>query len=738
MRNHFLIFWVVTICFVPRPASSGELQDRLSRSLSAFDTGNVPTGILYDRVLPLSGIDRYDGRLSAPPITPATWRQVHHELLRASLVDRNWLRPRALFDSARPEIRDGVTPIALMNVRYDRIRADAFTDGTLVMREGRVAVTGAKPLDGRRAFAVVALRDYTYRGKRVQFEIGKQWYVSNDVDPAALQVDFDDGLGFRASGFDQRHSVSYETPGDKIVRVRSLDPAGNVLYGSFGFRVLALATPLPHDTLQITASIPYNAQFGTGEAYVYLADSTGSVTNPVIVVEGFDIEDNMNWDELYALLNKEQLVEDLRAEGYDAIVLNFTEATDPIQSNAFVVIELIEQVQALIAPEQDIVVAGASMGGLNVRYALAYMETNAINHRVRTYISFDSPHRGANIPLGMQYWLDFFKDNSADAEFLLGRLDTPAARQMLVYHHTTPPGTSGAADPLRASLLADFSAVGNYPSESRNAAIANGSGTGANQGFAAGAQIIRWDYSSFLVDVIGNVWAVPDASPTTIFDGKLDIILLPAETQTVSVSATLPYDNAPGGFRGSMKQMDETDAPFGDIVALYDDHCFIPTISALDINTTDLYYDIDGDPVLVDNTPFDAVYFPSENQEHVDITAENEEWFKYEVRFDSTLVAADRPVPRGTPWLFQNTPNPFNPTTTIRFSIPSDAHVTLSVFSVTGQRVATLVDAMLPAGPGEIVWDGENSAGHEMSSGVYFYRLRADGWTDTRKMVLLK
>jgi hypothetical protein len=61
-----------------------------------------------------------------------------------------------------------------------------------------------------------------------------------------------------------------------------------------------------------------------------------------VVVEGFDLDNSMNWDELYALLNQQNLLEDLRADGYDAVVLNFSDATDYLQRNAFVLVDLLQ------------------------------------------------------------------------------------------------------------------------------------------------------------------------------------------------------------------------------------------------------------------------------------------------------------------------------------------------------------------------------------------------------------
>jgi hypothetical protein len=88
--------------------------------------------------------------------------------------------------------------------------------------------------------------------------------------------------------------------------------------------------------------------------------------------------------------------------------------------------------------------------------------------------------------------------------------------------------------------------------------------------------------------------------------------------------------------------------------------------------------------------------------------------------------------------LSQNYPNPFNPQTTIAFSIRSRGAVSVKVYNVGGERVRTLVDEERAAGSHAVVWDGRNSAGSPVSSGVYFYRLETPGFQQTRKMVLLK
>ena len=88
--------------------------------------------------------------------------------------------------------------------------------------------------------------------------------------------------------------------------------------------------------------------------------------------------------------------------------------------------------------------------------------------------------------------------------------------------------------------------------------------------------------------------------------------------------------------------------------------------------------------------------------------------------------------------LGQNFPNPFNPTTTIAFELKVPTRVTLRVYDVTGRLVTTLLDEERPAGDNFVPWDGRNSTGNNVGSGVYFYALQTERRTFSRKMVLIK
>lgn len=94
-------------------------------------------------------------------------------------------------------------------------------------------------------------------------------------------------------------------------------------------------------------------------------------------------------------------------------------------------------------------------------------------------------------------------------------------------------------------------------------------------------------------------------------------------------------------------------------------------------------------------------------------------------------------VPNGF-GLDQNYPNPFNPTTTISYSLSSASKVQLKIYNALGQEIRILVDARQPTGTHRVEWDGRDSNGKLAASGLYLYRLKADSFVETRKMILIR
>ena len=89
-------------------------------------------------------------------------------------------------------------------------------------------------------------------------------------------------------------------------------------------------------------------------------------------------------------------------------------------------------------------------------------------------------------------------------------------------------------------------------------------------------------------------------------------------------------------------------------------------------------------------------------------------------------------------FLFNNYPNPFNPSTIISYNLPKDSHVNISIFDVLGRKVKTLTNQHMKAGKNKVQWNGENDHGKLLAGGVYIYKIISGGYNQSKKMILVK
>jgi hypothetical protein len=101
-------------------------------------------------------------------------------------------------------------------------------------------------------------------------------------------------------------------------------------------------------------------------------------------------------------------------------------------------------------------------------------------------------------------------------------------------------------------------------------------------------------------------------------------------------------------------------------------------------------------------------------------------------RYVTSAGTEESPVPAEF-FLWQNFPNPFNPSTTIRYALPNTSYVTLTVYNTLGQQVALPQNGEQEAGHHEVKFDGRN-----LASGVYFYRIRAGDFVETKRLLLMR
>ncbi len=142
-----------------------------------------------------------------------------------------------------------------------------------------------------------------------------------------------------------------------------------------------------------------------------------------------------------------------------------------------------------------------------------------------------------------------------------------------------------------------------------------------------------------------------------------------------------------------------------------------------------------GETVRIEGLTAEEISYLEEIMADLDLTEEQEAAFR--------LALYGKSGPANLPKMYslaQNVPNPFNPSTTISYSVPEgvSVQVSLKVYDIRGRQVSTLVNEVREPGTYTVFWDGTDEAGRQVASGVYFYRMQAGDFVQTRKMVLLK
>ena len=607
MKNYFLTFLLVFLFSVTYS------------QITVYPETKVETGYLYGLNYQLSQMEKYDGAENSDYVTLSNWNQIYSELAKSNLTQRKFESISVIHKQAVKMIREENIPIGLILFNYNY-----FDDNpeTLMDEQGRLNLTDVNVKE-RNVFAATAFRQRTLNGNNLVFSLPKSFIFTNHSNfPDRIFIDFDDDSGWQQVTPEKDAKVKYTSTGKKTIAVKAILNNGEVFYSKFNIDVVRLETPAPSATWLVEADLSYNDVSTTGDAYILLSNQNTELTKPVVICEGIDFDNSYTWETLYELFNQHNMLEDLRAEGFDIVILNFHNPLTYIQSNAYLFEKLVQMVNDTINFETQISIVGPSMGGLVTRYALTHMENTNIDHNSNLWISFDTPHQGANIPLGLQYSVLFFKDLDANVQMMLDVLYEPAAKQMLVYYFTNPPTTPASHNAFFDVFQNELSTMGDYPENLRKIAISNGRGDAIGQPYTAGDQAIEFEYYSFFVDITGNIWTVKNNASGQIFEGLIDYLFVEPDELNVNVFSPKPYDNAPGGMRSTFADLGEVELPFGEINVLLNNHAYIPTISGLDINDQDLFYNLSTNPNIMELTPFDSIYWSPENYDHSYISPE--------------------------------------------------------------------------------------------------------------------
>jgi len=390
-----------------------------------------------------------------------------------------------------------------------------------------------------------------------------------------------------------------------------------------------------------------------GTAWVWLAPGNETLTKPVIIADGFSAGASFlaEWAGLWkasGIVGVHPWGTQLHEAGHDVVVLGYDSRSAPISDNARVAIECIRRAIQERSGDTPLVVGGLSMGGLVTRYALLQMEELGIDHEVETYFSYDSPHRGAWIPISLQTFAHFLKGiadqlhpvpperNRVKNDQLGGLsvlLNSPASRELVWKHTATHKGVGPdfSAAPEREALLKRLEEMGSWPKRPTKLAVANGRGDGHGlDDVKPGELNLDWPPKKQLVWGPGaKLYAQNGGTDKLAGIDQHVATLIPALQGTeirVSTTGIPALDGAPGGTLDSFGIAAHALQAAGfDATAAFPDVCFVPVASAVDLgDPSDPFASVNG--MNPDDSGLDEYKVASQNEAHTLLTKELCTW----------------------------------------------------------------------------------------------------------------
>lgn len=485
---------------------------------------------------------------------------------------------------------------------------------------------------------------------QVNFIIDDFVYFDEKDKIQRLEIDFGDNKGYRRVKEGDKIFIDYKFPGEKAIAVKMKTNKGT-FYNYSAINILDYEKQVPDEIFDIkdTKSRSLKALSG-GRAELFVG-CDGVLDKPVIVVEGFDPTNIIS--PLSYVSGTTRI--DFFREGYDMIYLNFSNGGADIRTNSTVLQNLIRDVNKRKIGNQDIIVIGASMGGLVARHAIRRLERSGYTHNISHYISYDSPHRGANVPVGLQTLLLDFDDIFIRDVFNIGQseineaktmLNSKAARQMLLRYKGPNPHSDFT------SFQNELNSLG-FPSQGgiRNIAIVNGSRNGTQQApvnnYDPGDKIasVNWVTGLPLIGLVNafinvrtngintntkvsSIWITATVIPTTIKEKSFNFNALNFDisaggiTPTTAQTVELPW-------WGNIVNFAEW---FGSTLNTHgrEDWSFVPLFSSVastenltsqaSLNRSVAFLQSNG------RTPFHAIFAGANNTEHVRSSAISGLW----------------------------------------------------------------------------------------------------------------
>lgn len=420
-----MLLLILPLSMLAQVSNIIEHRRHISDVLEPLDKQEIQTGLLSDHAIDYVDLDMYDGKEVND--TNYVDRLIYLDILRSirsAAVQDSPIGPIAgVADVWQSLYGDGEMPVSYALYKYDYISRRSLESNFFQIIDGKIHVNTIQTRGGT---------IYPYSQEHVvgfspalnicspgsmTFTFPSQLGFTNET---ITKIEFDPGLG---SGYgvilpNASCEVIYPEGDYKVdLKMRFTLADGTLLTSHSPMYVLSHsqeAETTSPDILQqhFESSTPYQGITTSAEVQIKYASGRTSIQKPLIVAEGFDPL------EFAELINGEDSDNGLGSNDldnsdysgfsdYDIIYVNWNDSDQYIQANANLLIDIIEWVNANKADNAEKnIVYGESMGGLVARYALCKMEEEGRPHDTDIYVSYDSPHLGANVPLGALYMLN--------------------------------------------------------------------------------------------------------------------------------------------------------------------------------------------------------------------------------------------------------------------------------------------------------------------------------------------
>ncbi len=507
-----------------------------------------PKLFLYDMSMKFSDSTFYQ-KMSTDTLETEMWYKIYEEMYHAAYDTTPYKQMDTVFANASNFYEDTIL-MGVLNYDYYRLIDSSMTTNTYFNFDTTNTILTDKssrpgfPFNENTIFIAAPLKstsNFTNPVFRIdpQFIFFDYFNSANYIHGNTFKIDFGDGNGWKT--FDPTKvtnwPVVYSTNGDKTIMTAVFNSSNTIVaYSVSKLTIFASHPSIPPD---YSFTLP-----GIQCGYYYGCDAKINSGKTVIYLAGFDMGDfiptfNRSVSRIYAeMISRDEIVQ-LKNEGYNFLIVDWDNSRIDIRFNALYLVNLIEQLKCGLIDDQQFVVIGESMGGLVGRYALTYMETeyyknkdnspffkdaldlnNApyllVNnlifnlpsqwckmdkmHNTRLFITLDTPHQGANIPMSAQLAYrsvmnafgvvnGIYAKLAAQAMNLF--LDGQAAQQMLIYHVDTksviatptfpPTLTTYTCKSDKTQFFNQLNSLGNYPQFAKVVSLSNGSLHGNGQ-----------------------------------------------------------------------------------------------------------------------------------------------------------------------------------------------------------------------------------------------------------------